>query len=157
VTALLIDLDGALGDTRPLWQDWLAGAARILPLEPDSLPSDRGAAAVALDEAGAGNWRTLLERFAEDRAPVYLRPDARASAALRRLEADGVRLGAFTDAPEELARVALAQLGAARRIARVEAGTDALERLRSALGQDAPVIRTLDELASYDTPAAPAR
>ena len=156
MTALLIDLDGALGDTRPLWQDWLAGAARILPLEPDSLPTDRGAAAVALDEAGAGNWRTLLERFAEDRAPVYFRPDARASAALRRLEVDGVRLGAFTDAPEELARVALAQLGATRRITRMETGSDALERLRSALGHDAPIVRTLDELASYDLPAAPA-
>jgi phosphoglycolate phosphatase-like HAD superfamily hydrolase len=156
VTALLIDLDGALGDTRPLWRDWLAGAARILPLEPESLPLDRGAAAAALDEAGAGNWRALLERFAEDRAPVYLRPDARASAALRRLEAGGVRLATFTDAPEELARVALAQLGAARRITNVETGAGALERLRSALGRDAPVVRSLDELASYDAPTAPA-
>jgi phosphoglycolate phosphatase-like HAD superfamily hydrolase len=157
MSGLLIDLDGALGDTRPLWRDWLADAARILPLEPESLPLDRGAAAAALDEAGAGNWRALLERFAEDRAPVYLRPDARASATLRQLEADGVQLGAFTDAPEELARVALAQLGAARRIVRVEAGADALERLRAALGHDSPVARTLDELEAYASPPAPAR
>ena len=61
--ALLIDLDGALGDTRPLWRDWLADAARVLPLDPSALPADRGAAAAALDAAGAGNWRVLLERL----------------------------------------------------------------------------------------------
>ena len=42
-----IDLDGALGDTRPLWRDWLASAAPLLGVDPDSLPSasDRRAAA----------------------------------------------------------------------------------------------------------------
>ena len=119
---LLIDLDGALGDTRPLWLQWLADSARVLDLDPDVLPADRGAAAAALDASGAGNWRTLLERFAEDRAPVYLRPSAEASAALRRLQANGARIGVYTDAPVELARVALAQLGAARRVEAVEAG-----------------------------------
>jgi len=43
-------------------------------------------------------------RFAEDRAPVYLRPNAEVSAALRSLEANEWRLGVFTDAPEALAR-----------------------------------------------------
>src|SRR5918912_19993 len=56
------------------------------------------------------NWRTLLERFAEERAPVYLRPDADVSSALRRLHASGTRVGVFTGVPEELARVALSQL-----------------------------------------------
>ena len=70
---LAIELD-VLGDTRPLWRDWLADAARVLDVA--GLPDDRAAAAAELDARGAGNWRTLLERFAEDRAPVYLRPAA---------------------------------------------------------------------------------
>jgi phosphoglycolate phosphatase-like HAD superfamily hydrolase len=121
---IAIELD-VLGDTRPLWQDWLAGAARVLDVA--GLPEDRIAAAAELDARGAGNWRTLLERFAEDRAPVYLRPAAEVSATLRALHAEGEQLVVFTDAPVELARVALAQLGAARRISRVEAGSGPVE------------------------------
>ena len=93
-------------------------------------------AARALD-AEAGNWRALLERFAEERAPVYLRPNAETSAALRRLAAAGTRLGVFTDAPLELARVALVQLGAARRVSVVETGAGALDRLLVELGDGA--------------------
>jgi phosphoglycolate phosphatase-like HAD superfamily hydrolase len=145
---LLIDLDGALGDTRPLWLQWLADSARVLDLDTDVLPADRGAAAAALDASGAGNWRTLLERFAEDRAPVYLRPSAEASAALRRLQGNGARIGVYTDAPVELARVALAQLGALRRVDAVEAGAGALQRLRDVLGPDAVLIVTRDELTA---------
>jgi phosphoglycolate phosphatase-like HAD superfamily hydrolase len=136
---LAIELD-VLGDTRPLWRDWLADAGRVLDVE--GLPDDRAAAAAELDARGAGNWRTLLERFAEDRAAVYLRPAAEVSAALRRLQAEGVRVAVFTDAPEELARVALAQLGAARRITAVETGAGALERL----GSDVTVVRSRDQL-----------
>jgi phosphoglycolate phosphatase-like HAD superfamily hydrolase len=143
---LLIDVDGALGDTRPLWDDWLVDAGRVLGIDVASLPHDRGVAAAALDEAGAGNWRSLLERFAADRAPVYLRPHADVSAALRHLAASGRRLGAFTDAPPELATVALAQLGATRRLEAVEAGADALDRLRTRFGTDAVLIRTRAEL-----------
>ena len=132
-----------LGDTRPLWRDWLADAARVLDVE--GLPEDRAAAAAELDARGAGNWRTLLERYAEDRAPVYLRPAAEVSAALRRLQAEGVQLAVFTDAPAELARVALSQLGAARRIDALEAGAGALERL----GADVTVVRTRDELVTH--------
>ena len=121
---LAIELD-VLGDTRPLWRDWLADAARLLDVE--GLPEDRAAAAAELDARGAGNWRTLLERFAEDRAPVYLRPAAEVSAALRAFQAEGTSIVVFTDAPAELARVALAQLGAARRIDRVEAGTATID------------------------------
>ena len=115
MTALMLDLDGVLGDTRPLWADWLADTSRVLGLDPSALPDDRGEAAETLDER-AGNWRVLLARYAADRAPVYLRPDAGVSAALRRLGSAGVRLGVFTDAPAELTEVALAQLGAARRV-----------------------------------------
>jgi phosphoglycolate phosphatase-like HAD superfamily hydrolase len=148
VTALLVDLDGVLGDTRPLWLAWLGESARVLGLDPAALPADRAAAAAALDASGAGNWRTLLERFAEDCAPVYLRPSADASAALRRLQAAGARIGVYTDAPLELARVALAQLGASRRIEAVETGTGALERLRGILGEEALVIATRGELTA---------
>jgi phosphoglycolate phosphatase-like HAD superfamily hydrolase len=132
--AVALELDGVLGDTRPLWDAWLEDVSRRAHV-------DRA----RLDEE-LPNWRALLERFAEDHAPVYLRPDARATAALRRLRADGVRLGAFTDAPEELARIALAHLGAARRIEALEAGPGALDRLLARLGPDARVARTVGEL-----------
>src|SRR6266508_4598713 len=101
--------DVVIGDTRPLWRDWLEDASRrfrtIAPLDPAALPADRGEAATELDrwaEAGVGDWRAALQRFAEDRAPVYLRPRAEVSAALRTLSARGIRLGVFTDAPEPL-------------------------------------------------------
>jgi phosphoglycolate phosphatase-like HAD superfamily hydrolase len=150
-----VDLD-ALGDTRPLWHDFLADAARryasISPLDPDALPADRGAAADELDrwaQAGVGDWRGALERFAEDRAPVYLRPNAEANAALRALAAGGARIGVYTEAPESLARVALAHLGAERRVDVLETGTGARERLVAALGgSDVAVAATLDELTS---------
>jgi phosphoglycolate phosphatase-like HAD superfamily hydrolase len=153
--AVAVDLD-ALGDTRPLWDDFLADAARryasISPLDPDALPADRGAAAHQLDrwaQAGVGDWRGALERFAEDRAPVYLRPNAEANAALRALAAGGARIGVYTEAPEALARVALAYLGAERRVDALETGTGARERLVTALGgSDVAVAATLDELTS---------
>jgi phosphoglycolate phosphatase-like HAD superfamily hydrolase len=158
--AVAIDLDGALGDTRPLWDEFLADAARryasIAPLDPASLPADRGAAASELDAwaaAGLGNWQGALERFAEDRAPIYLRPDAEASGALRALAAAGARLGVFTDAPEPLARIALAQLGAVRRIETLEAGAGARERLLATLGPDAAVASTRDDLVRISNSA----
>jgi phosphoglycolate phosphatase-like HAD superfamily hydrolase len=78
---------------------------------------------------------------------VHLRPSAAAGAALRALAADGYRLGVFTDAPEELARVALSHLGAARRIDALEAGEGALERLLDRFGRpDTVVARTEDDL-----------
>ena len=136
-----IELD-VLGDTRPLWNDWLADAARrfrsISPLDPAALPEDRAAAAEELDawaEHGVGDWRAALGRFAEDRAPVYLRPDAEISAALRELAARGDRLGVFTDAPEALARIAVAQLGADRRIEALETGS---RRARAPAGRARP-------------------
>jgi phosphoglycolate phosphatase-like HAD superfamily hydrolase len=145
VGALALDFDAVLGDTRPLWRAWLEDVARRARVEAE-LPEDRVAAAVVLDGA-VGNWPALLERFAEDRAPVHLRPSAEVNAALRRLAEDGVRLGAFTDAPEPLARVAAAQLGVARRLDSLEAGAGALERLLARLGRDALVVRSRSELA----------
>jgi phosphoglycolate phosphatase-like HAD superfamily hydrolase len=142
--ALAVDLDGALGDTRPLWRAWLDDAARRSRVEL-TVPQDRGEAAVVLDGLIA-NWRALLERFAEDHAPVYLRPNADATAALRRLQAAHVRVGVFTDAPEELVTVALAHLGAARRVDAIEAGADALDRLRARLGDHLAIVRTAEEL-----------
>ena len=141
-----IDLDAALGDTRPLWSDWLASAEVVLGIDTGALPADRGEAAAELDRRGAGNWRILLERFSEDRAPVYLRRDAAVSASLRALAAAGSEIGVFTDAPEPLARIALAQLGAARRVFMLETGTGALERLLARLGADAIVVGSRAEL-----------
>jgi phosphoglycolate phosphatase-like HAD superfamily hydrolase len=152
VRPVAVDLD-ALGDTRPLWRDWLDDAARrfraIAPLEPGALADDRAAAAEQLDEwaaAGVGDWRAALERFAEDRAPVYFRPDADVSASLRTLVERGRRVGVFTDAPEPLARIALSHLGAARRIDALETGAGALARLEERLGRDVDVVRSAAEL-----------
>ena len=147
MTALAIDLD-AIGDTRPLWTAWLASVRDVLAIDPEALPTDRGAAAEALDDSGAGNWRALLERFSEDHAGAYLRRDAATSAALQSLSAAGVTLGVFTDAPGPLAEVALAQLGAARRVSTLETGAGALDRLRATLGTDAVVVLTRDDLLS---------
>ena len=151
--AVALELDGVLGDTRKLWEAWIEDAARrfrsIAELDPTSLPDDRGEAARILDrwaEAGVGDWRAALERFAEDRAPVYLRPDAAVNAALRALSADGVPFGIFTDAPEPLARVAVTHLGAARRLHALESGAGALDRLLKRLGRDTRVLRSRGEL-----------
>lgn len=146
-TAIAVELD-AIGDTRPLWNAWLDSAQAILGIDPSSLPVDRAEAAGALDAAGAGNWRVLLERFAQDHAPAYLRRDAAASAALGALSAADVRVGVFTDAPDELARTALAQLGATRRVSAVETGGGALARLLDTLGEGAQVVRTRSDLLS---------
>jgi phosphoglycolate phosphatase-like HAD superfamily hydrolase len=142
VAALALDLDDVLADTRPLWRDWLEDAARRARVELE-VPDDRVAAAAVLDGL-LGDWRPLLRRFADDRGPVYFRPRADTSALLRRLHAGGVRLGVFTDAPRELAEVALAHVGAARRVDAL--GT--LDEVRAALGADARVIASREALAA---------
>jgi phosphoglycolate phosphatase-like HAD superfamily hydrolase len=131
--AVAVDL-AALGDVEPLWSDWLDDAARRFRVDVS-----------ALDEQ-LPNWRPLLERFAEERAPVYLRRDAEVTEALRRLHSAGVRVGVFADAPAELARIALSHLGASGRVDVVEAGDGARERLLSALGEDAVVVGTRAQL-----------
>lgn len=143
--AVAIDLDGVLGDTRPLWDDWLASASTLLGLDPARLPEDRGEAATLLDR-DAGNWRALLERFAEERVAVYLRRDPATGDALRALAGSGRVLGVFTDAPEPLARAVLNHLGAERLTTELVAGAGALERLQAALGADSTVVRSHREL-----------
>jgi phosphoglycolate phosphatase-like HAD superfamily hydrolase len=133
VKAVAVDL-AALGDVEPLWRDWLDDAARRFRVDVS-----------ALDEQ-LPNWRPLLERFAEERAPVYLRRDAEVTEALRRLHSAGVRVGVFADAPAELARIALSHLGANGRVDVVEAGDGARERLLSALGDDVVVAGTRAQL-----------
>ena len=145
-STVAIDLDGTLGDTNGLWRAWLDSVGDLFGFDAAELPADRGEAAAALDLLGAGNWRTLLERFAEDRAPVYLRRDPAVGAALRAMSEAGCRIGVFTDAPEELAQVALDQLGAGRRAELVETGTGALDRLLVKLGAGTVVVRARDEL-----------
>jgi phosphoglycolate phosphatase-like HAD superfamily hydrolase len=138
--SLAVDLDSVLADTRPLWRDWVEDASRRARVELD-LPEDRQAAAALLDEQ-LGDWRPLLERFASDRAPVYFRTRAETAAQLRRLHAAGTRIGAFTDAPRELADLALSHVGATRRI--VTVGT--LDEVLQELGDGAVVVRSRAEL-----------
>jgi phosphoglycolate phosphatase-like HAD superfamily hydrolase len=137
VNAVAIDL-AALGDVGPLWHDWLDDAARRYRVD-----------VTALDEQ-LPNWRPLLERFAEERAPVYFRRDAEVTAALRRLHAAGVRLGVFSDAPAELTNIALSHLGADGRVDLVESGDGARERVLSALGDGAAVVDTRVELVGLN-------
>lgn len=141
MTALAIDFDSVLGDTGPLWRAWIADAARRYRVE-----LDESADEAALDDA-LGNWRVLLERFAEEHAPVYLRPDPNANAALRRLRASGAKLGAFTGAPEPLVTVAAGQLGVARGLDVVETGPGSYERLLASF-EGATVVRTVSELVA---------
>jgi phosphoglycolate phosphatase-like HAD superfamily hydrolase len=141
LNAVAVELDLVLADTQALWRDWLDDAARRTRVELD-VPEDRAAAAAVLDER-LGDWRPLLERFAADRGPLHFRPHAETSAQLRRLQAAGVRIGVFTDAPVELAQIALAHVGAARRIETI--GT--LDEVRQALGGSPVIVRSRDELS----------
>ena len=126
--AIAVDLDLVLADTRPLWRDWLEDAARRARVELD-VPEDRTAAVAVLDEQ-LGDWRPLLRRFADDRAPLHFRPRSDTNAQLRRLHAAGVRIGVVTDAPLELADVALAHVGAARAVDVVGTADDVARELR---------------------------
>ncbi len=140
--AIALDLDGVLADTRLLWDAWLEDAARRARVDLD-VPADREAAAAVLDEA-LGDWRPLLARFAADRAPVFIRPRADTNAVLRRLAARGARIGVFSDAPRELAEIALAHAGASRQVEVV--GT--LAEVQAELGGDPAVVRSREELAA---------
>ena len=57
-----------------------------------------------------------------------------------------MRIGVFTDAPAELARIALSHLGAEGRVTLVEAGEGADQRLLQQLGPDVAVVRTRADL-----------
>ena len=60
-----IELD-VLGDTRPLWNDWLADAARrfrsISPLDPAALPEDRASGGGGARHVGGARGRRLAGR-----------------------------------------------------------------------------------------------
>ncbi len=146
VSAVAVALDGVLCDTSALWLDWLEAAGSIVGFDPKELPADRAQAVAELDRQGAGNWRTLLGRWSEERAPLYLRRDAGTSRALRALEAAGWEIGVFTDAPEPLARTALSHLGLERRITGLETGFSARERLLKRLASGAIVVESRAEL-----------
>ena len=133
--AVAVDL-AALGDVEPLWRDWLDDAARRFRVDTSAL------------DAQLPNWPQLLERFAEERAPVYFRRDAEVTAALRRLHAAGGRIGVFTERPEPLTRVALSHLGAEGRVDVVETGTGSRERVMAELGEGAVVVETRAELVA---------
>lgn len=135
--AVAVDL-AALGNVEPLWRDWLDDASRRFRVDVS-----------ALDEQ-LPNWRPLLERFAEERAPVYLRRDAEVTAALRRLHAAGVRVGVFTGAPAELTAIALAHLGADGRVDVVETGEGARERILGELGDGTIVVETRAQLVGLN-------
>ena len=139
--ALALDLDGVLADTRALWDAWVEDAARRARVELN-VPPDREAAAAVLDEV-LGDWRPLLSRFAADRAPLWIRPRPDTNAALRRIAAAGGRIGVFSDAPRELAEIALAHAGAARQVDVV--GT--LPEVQAELGGAATVVRSREEFA----------
>jgi phosphoglycolate phosphatase-like HAD superfamily hydrolase len=140
--AIALDLDGVLADTRPLWDAWLEDAARRARVEL-AVPEDREEAARLLDEA-LGEWRPLLVRFASDRAPLWIRPRPDTNATLRRIAASGARIGVFSDAPRELAEIALAHAGAARQVDVV--GT--LSEVQAALGEDLVVVGSRQQLAA---------
>jgi phosphoglycolate phosphatase-like HAD superfamily hydrolase len=129
VKAVAVDL-AALGDVEPLWRDWLDDAARRFRVD-----------MTALDRQ-LPNWPQLLERFTEERAPVYFRRDAEVTAALRRLHGSGTRIGVFSERPEPLTRIALSHLGADGRVDLVETGGDARDRVVAQLGGDAVVVET---------------
>ena len=94
--------------------------------------------------------RRKLERLPYDvaleEAAVTRRGQRSLVSHVRRLKAQDVRVGAFTDAPEPLARVAAAQLGAP--LAALTSGAGSLERLLAELGGDAVVVRSPEELVS---------
>jgi phosphoglycolate phosphatase-like HAD superfamily hydrolase len=115
VRSVALDLDAVLVDTRPIWRDWIEDAARRTRVSLDDLPEDRVAAAALLDDR-LGDWRPLLERFAADRAPLHFRPRSDVGEAVRRLHAAGAHIAVYSDAPRELAELALQHLGIARRV-----------------------------------------
>jgi phosphoglycolate phosphatase-like HAD superfamily hydrolase len=100
---------------------------RVKPLDSDALPHDPAEVVAALDVwAGSEvDWRGELGRFYEDHISVHLRPDPALNAALRRLQAAGIRLGCWSPGPDEAARIVVHQLGLGRRIERIASGGSA--------------------------------
>lgn len=131
----------ALGDTDGLFTAAVAHIARKLgrvkALDAAALPADRAGTLRALDDwAGSDiDWRGELIRFYEDHIPLHLRPSPGLNAALRALQTRGVRIGCWSDGPEEAARIVVHHLGLARRVEAIAVGgREAAERLVADLG-----------------------
>lgn len=144
----------ALGDTDGLFTAAVTHIARKLgrvkPLDADALPADRVGKLRALDEwAGSDiDWRGELIRFYEDHIPLHLRPNPGLNATLRVLGTRGVRIGCWSDGPEEAARVVVHHLGLGRRVEEIAAGgSEAAARLAADLGASPSetVVVTRDE------------
>jgi phosphoglycolate phosphatase-like HAD superfamily hydrolase len=100
---------------------------RVKPLDPATLPDGRAEIVSALD-TWAGDevdWRGELARFYEDHIPLHLSPNSALNAALRRLQAAGIRLGCWSPGPDEAARIVVHQLGLGRQIERIGSGGSA--------------------------------
>jgi phosphoglycolate phosphatase-like HAD superfamily hydrolase len=145
----VIFAEEALAPTATLWSDAVAHIARKLgrvkPLDTGTLPADRRATVAALAEwAGSevSSWETELGRFFEDHIPIYVRPSPALAATVRRLEREGVRLGAWSAGPPPCAEVVVHYLGLARRLERcqVEPLLDASAHLAAQLTDDPAAV-----------------
>jgi phosphoglycolate phosphatase-like HAD superfamily hydrolase len=100
---------------------------RVKPLDAATLPDDRAEIVSALDTWADDevDWRGELGRFYEDHIPLHLRPNSALNAALRTLQAAGVRLGCWSPGPDEAAQIVVHQLGLGRQIERIGSGGSA--------------------------------
>ena len=96
-------------------------------------------------------------RFPAARPPASRGPRAAATPPPRSPPAAGVRVGVYTDAPEAFARVALAHLGAARRVEALECGDGARGRLVERLGGEAEVAADRDDHLRHARDVSPSR
>ena len=100
---------------------------RVKPLDASTLPRERAQIVEAFD-AWAGDevdWRGELARFYEDHITLHLRPDSALNAALRQLQAAGIRLACWSAGPDAAAEIVVHQLGLGRRIERIASGASA--------------------------------
>ena len=142
----------ALGDTDGLFMAAVGHIARKLgrvkPLDAEALPADRAGQLRALD-AWAGSdidWRGELIRFYEDHIPLHLRPNPSLNAALRTLQARGVRIACWSAGPEEAARIVVHHLGLARRVEALAAGLGAAPAETVGVTRDAGELAVAAEL-----------
>jgi FMN phosphatase YigB (HAD superfamily) len=153
-TTVVFSEDALAPGSAALWRAALEHLQRryaaIRELDLTALPGDRTAAAAALDawDGGAG-WRREVGRFYDDHARLHLRRDPATGALLRRLRADGSRLGAYGAGPREASEAVLRFLGLDRRLDAVcLEDEDGFAAACAALGIDADAarhVRTADE------------
>jgi phosphoglycolate phosphatase-like HAD superfamily hydrolase len=92
----------------------------------------------ALDAWAGGevDWRGELARYYEDHVPLHVRPSPALNAALRRMGAEGVRMGFWSPGPDEAARIVSNHAGIGRLMEAVRVGGSAAlaEELAAELG-----------------------